>query len=81
MPAEEQVVALARDVQVPVEHPGRRALTVQARRNANHKVPPGVLLKLETALLGAQSRRARDHVSISKSRQNERGTLSTLMSR
>jgi hypothetical protein len=81
MPAEEQVVALARDVHVPVEHPGRRGLTVQARRNANHKVPPGVLLKLETALLGA--RRTRDHVSISKCRQNERdsGTLSTLMSR
>jgi hypothetical protein len=57
MPAEEQVVALARDVHVPVEHRGRRGLRVQARRNANHKVPPGVLLKLETALLG--TRRAR----------------------
>jgi hypothetical protein len=56
-------------------------LTIQARRNANHKVPPGVLLKLETALLRA--RRAGDDASISKCRQNERdsGTLSTLMSR
>jgi hypothetical protein len=79
MLAEEQVVARARDVHVPVEHPGRRALTDQARRNANHKVPPGVLLELETALLVA--RRTRDHVSISKCRHNERGTLSTLMSR
>jgi hypothetical protein len=64
MLAEEQVGTLARDVHVPGEHPGRRGLTVQARRNANHKVPPGVLPKLETALLRA--RRARDHVSISK---------------
>jgi hypothetical protein len=80
MLAEEQVVALARDVHVP-SSTRVGGLTVQARRNANHKVPPGVLLKLETALVGA--RRARDHVSISKCRQNERGsgTLSTLMSR
>jgi hypothetical protein len=81
MLAEEQVVALARDVHVPVEHPGRRSLTVQPRRNANHKVPPGVLPKLDTALIGA--RRARNHVSISKCRPDERGsrTLSTLLSR
>jgi hypothetical protein len=56
-------------------------LTVQVRRNANHKVPPGILLKLETALSGA--RRARDCVSISKCHHNEQGsgTVSTLMSR
>jgi hypothetical protein len=81
MLAEEQVVTLARDVHVPIEHPGRRGLTVQARRNANHKVPPGVLPKLHTALIGA--RRARDHVSISKCHHKEQGsgTLSTLLSR
>jgi hypothetical protein len=53
MPAEEQAVAFARDVHLPAEHSGRRGVTVQARGNANHKAPPGVLLKSETALLGA----------------------------
>ncbi len=45
-------IALADDVQVSLEHEGRRSIAARACRNADHEVPAGVLHELETVLVG-----------------------------
>ena len=45
-------VALAHHVQVALEHDRRRGLAARARRNADHEVPAGVLLQLESVPVG-----------------------------
>ena len=67
--------ALAHHVQVTLEDEGRRRLPAGRRRHADHEVPPGVLLELESVLVRPRANVLEHRLLVPRRARNRRQRL------